>query len=75
MHTYLTIDNNGVSLSADDGINVVLAYSGDMKVVDLLLLDFYMLLEGFAVGQDIPSRAEEYGYSVDTQFYKKTMGV
>lgn len=74
MHTYLTTDNKGVSLSSDNGINVVHAHSEDMETIDPLLVDFDTLLEGFAVSQSIPAEIEEYGYSADTQLYKKTDG-
>lgn len=74
MHTYLTTEDKGVSFVTDDKIHVTHVQAEGMQTIDPLLLDFDTLLEGFAASQSVPSKVEEYGYSPETQFYKKNDG-
>ena len=74
MHTYLTTEDKGVSLSTNDEVHVVHAYEESMQLADPRLLDFETLLEGFAASQSIPIETEAYGFSAGLQLYKKHDG-
>lgn len=74
MHTYLTKDSAGVSLTGNDDV-----YAGHQKpsaqnAVDPVTLDFSVILQGIAASQSIPLEPSAYGLASDTKLYKGKNG-